>query len=141
MTFSHEPYPEATLSISGYEVERVNSFKYLGATLPANWNLEKKFNKQKQQEQLSFKMNFLFCNNNLNLKLRQRILQCYNVVSVWSVLLYVSEVRILKVETICHIQTSEMWLYRTMFHIPWTTKKSNDEVLRRTKVGQELHNS
>ena len=80
------------------------------------------------------KMRNLFCNDNINLKLRQRMIKCY----VWSVLLYGCETWTLKVNTMNRLEAFEMWLHRRMLKIPWTDLVSNTEVLRRARAEREL---
>lgn len=57
-----------------------------------------------------------FCNDNLNLKLRKRIIKGY----IWSVLLYGAETWTLKDTTINCLEVLKMWLHRRMVRIPWT---------------------
>ena len=80
------------------------------------------------------KMKNLLCNDNLNLKLRQRMIKCY----VWSVLLYGVEAWTLKMNIINRLEAFEMWIHRRMLRISWTDKISNTEVLRRANTQREL---
>lgn len=74
------------------------------------------------------------CNNCLDLNLRIRMMKCY----VWSVLLYNCENWTLKANTIKRLEAFEMWTYRRMLKIPWTTKTRNEDVIRRLGSTQEL---
>lgn len=62
----------------------------------------------------------------LFLKTRLRVLECY----VWSILLYGSETWTLSVAMMNRIEAFEMWCYRKMLKIEWSTHTSNEEVLR-----------
>ncbi|CAG9834054.1 unnamed protein product, partial [Diabrotica balteata] len=74
------------------------------------------------------------CNKHLSLELRQRMVKCY----VWSVLLYSAEVSTLKVSIMNKIEALEMWVYRRMLKIPWTARKTNEEVLRSVNKERKL---
>ena len=79
-------------------------------------------------------MRSTLCDDNLNLKLRQRMVKCY----VWSVLLYGVESWTLKVSTMNRLEAFEMWVHRRMLHIQWTDMISNATVLQRAGVHREL---
>jgi len=64
------------------------------------------------------KMKAFFSNDNLNVKLRQRMIKCY----IWTVLLYGAETWTLRVATINRLEAFEMWLHRSMLQIPWTAR-------------------
>ncbi|CAG9826798.1 unnamed protein product [Diabrotica balteata] len=74
------------------------------------------------------------CNNHLSLELRQRMVKCY----VWSVLLYSAEVWTLKVSIMNKIKALKFWVHRRMLKIPWTARKTNEEVLRSVNKDREL---
>jgi len=70
------------------------------------------------------KMRSFFCNNNLNLKLCQRMIKCY----IWSILLYGAEIWTLKAETINHLEAFEIWV----------AMQTNEAVLNRASAVREL---
>ncbi|CAG9839938.1 unnamed protein product, partial [Diabrotica balteata] len=80
------------------------------------------------------KMKSFLCNNHLSLELRQRIVKCY----VWSVLLYSAEVWTLEVSIMNKIKALEMWVHRRILKIPWTARKTNEEVLMSVNKDREL---
>lgn len=80
------------------------------------------------------RMRTLFCDDNLNLKLRQRMVKCF----IWSVLMYGVECWTLKVSSINRLEAFEMWIHRRMLRVPWTDLLSNDEVLRRARVERQI---
>ncbi|CAG9838621.1 unnamed protein product [Diabrotica balteata] len=80
------------------------------------------------------KMKSFLCNNHLSLDLRQRMVKCY----VWSALLYSAEVWTLRVSIMNKIEAMEMWIHIRMLQIPWTSRKTNEEVLRSVNKDREL---
>lgn len=73
-------------------------------------------------------------NNDFDLDLRIRFVKCY----VWSVLLYGMEGWTLKVNTMNRLEAFEMWIYRRILKVPWTARKTNEEVLRTIRRKREL---
>ena len=59
-----------------------------------------------------------------------RIVKCY----VWSTLMYGCETWTLTKQTINRLQAFEMWVYRKILKIPWSAKKTNEEVLKMLKI-------
>ena len=77
----------------------------------------------------------LLCDARLNLDLRLRLLKCY----IWSTLLYGVETWTLRTSMINKIEAFEMWTFRRILKIPWTSHTSNEEVLRRVNRERELY--
>lgn len=72
------------------------------------------------------KMSSLFYDNNLNLKLWQKLTKCYT----WSVHIIWCKDLDSKACTTNRLAAFEMWLLRRMLGIPWKGLFTNDEVLR-----------
>lgn len=135
MVFSRQPYLNASLEVNGQNIERVSSFKYLGCYITEQLDPEKEVRCRIESARATFKkMRSLFCNDSLNLKLRQRMIKCY----IWSVLLYGAEVWTLKAATINRLEAFEMWLHRRMLKIPWVALQRNEAVLDRANTVREL---
>ena len=81
-------------------------------------------------------MKHLLTNNKLALDLRKRMLQCY----VEPVLLYACETWTIDTQVKKQLEATEMWFLRRMLRIPWTDKKSNEEVLREANSRRMLIN-
>jgi len=58
--------------------------------------------------------------------------------SVWTVLLYGIEGWTLNISTMNKLEAFEMWVYRRVLRIPWSAKRTNDEVLRIINKDREL---
>ncbi|CAG9830217.1 unnamed protein product [Diabrotica balteata] len=80
------------------------------------------------------KLKQLFCDKNLNTALRLRFVECY----VWSQLLYGVETSTLKAQIVKKLEAFELWKYRRMLRIPWSTRVTNEEVLRKMGRGKKL---
>ena len=82
-------------------------------------------------------MRSFFCDDNLNLKVRQRMVKSY----VWPILLYGVEAWTLKVTPMNRLEAFEMWVFRRMLRIPWAERVTNRDVLKRSNTQRELLNT
>ena len=57
---------------------------------------------------------------------------------VWSTLTYGCETWTLNKEALDKLEAFEMWTIRRMLRIPWTAKRSNQEVLQQADTDREL---
>jgi len=73
-------------------------------------------------------------NTDFDFGLRIRFVKC----KLWIVLLYGMEGWTLKVSTMNKLEAFEMWVYRRVLRIPWTSRRTNDEVLRIINKDREL---
>ena len=76
----------------------------------------------------------MICNPFLTIETRKRVLKCY----VEPVLTYGCESWTIGQQTRKSLESVEMWFYRRMLRIPWTAKKSNENVMREVKAKREL---
>ena len=135
MTFGRLDYSGSSLQLNGLNVEMVDKFKYLGSIITKTLDPDIEIKCRIEAARTAFnKMRGFFCNDNLSLKLRQRLIKCY----VWSVLLYGCETWSLKVNIMNRLEAFEMWLHRRMLRIPWTDLVTNTEVLERARTKREL---
>ena len=70
----------------------------------------------------------------LTISLKTRLLKYF----VWSVLLYGCETWTLTTKTKQRIEVGEMWFYRRILHIPWTTHQTNKKVLQKMNQKRNL---
>ena len=135
MVFSRDEHLDTYITVGNSSIERVKKFKYLGSMITEKLDPDTEVRCRIEMARVAFNsMKTFFCNDNLNLKLRQRMVKCY----IWSVLLYGAEAWTLKVNTLNRLEAFEMWIHRRMLRIPWTDMVSNSEVLRRANIGREL---
>lgn len=135
MVFSRAEHPDAVLHLNTQPVQRVDKFVYLGSIITDQLDPDPEIKRRIAMARTSFtKMRSFFTNDNINLKLRQRMAKCY----VWSVLLYSAETWTLKISTMNKIEALEMWIHRRILKIPWVARQTNEQVLERARVEREL---
>lgn len=135
MVFSRDKYENTQLTINNTPVERVSRFKYLGSLITNNMDPDIEIKCRIETARTAFgTMRAFLCNDNLNLKLKQRMVKCY----IWSVLLYGMESWTLIIRSLNRLEAFEMWNYRRMLRIPWTDLLTNEEVLRRANTDRAL---
>ena len=130
----HQQQPE-TLWIKGEPVERVCKYKYLGTTVTDNNEYSEEIRSRIGQARTTFnKMRNVLCRTDLSLHLKIRMLKCY----VFPVLLYGMEAWTLKKNDTDRLEAFEMWAYRRILRISWTSRTTNKEVLRRMGKDKEI---
>lgn len=126
MVASKENNSNDTLTINGKPIEKVKKYRYLGVWLNECWDSEMEIRTRIEIARSAFiKMSSLYCNKDINLKLRWRLVKCY----VLSILMYGVEAWTLNKLLINKLNAFEMWLYRHMLKITWTDKITNEKVL------------
>lgn len=114
------------ITIDNTKIQNVNSYIYLGREVNSQLDHTKEIRRRIEIARTGFvNMRKFLCHPNLNTKVRLRTLKCY----VWSLLLYGCETWTLKKEDLKRLQAFEMWLYRRMLRISWTSRTTNMEVL------------
>lgn len=85
MIFSRNRHENALLHLNGERIERVASIGYLGCLIMEDLDPDREVKRMIEIARAVFnKMRALFCDDNISLRLRRRMVKCY----VWSVLLY-----------------------------------------------------
>ena len=129
--------PTPNIKVDGKDLIQVHKFKYLGAYITSDGRCNMEIKTRICQAKSIFQsMKHLLANNKLALDLRKRMLQCY----VEPVLLYACETWTIGTQMKKQLEATEMWFLRRMLRIPWTDKKSNDEVLKEAKSRRMLVN-
>ena len=80
------------------------------------------------------KMRKLLTNPSLDAQLRLRMLRCY----IWSGLLYGCESWTLSADMKKKLEAAEMWFLRRMWRVPWTARRTNQEVLQMANTSRTL---
>jgi len=70
----------------------------------------------------------------LDLKLRKKLVKCY----IWSIALYGAETWMFWAVDQKHLESFEMWCWRSMEKISWTDHVRNEEVLLRVKEQRNI---
>lgn len=130
-----DEHQNAKIMHNNQSIDRVDRFNYLGTWLCENWSSDMEIRCRIEKARSAFmKFNKVFTSTDFDLNLRIRFIKSY----VWSVLLYGVESWTLKVNTMTKLEAFEMWLYRRMLKIPWTARKTNEEILRMVQRDREL---
>lgn len=123
------------LSINNKDIERVQTYTYLGTKISETWDHSLEIKCRIERARAAFlKMSKLFKCHDLSLPTKIRLLRCY----VFPVLLYGVESWTLTEASCTKIESFEMWLYRRILRIPWTDHITNLRVLERMGKDKEL---
>lgn len=123
------------IHLDGEVLEQVNRFQYLGCWVDCRLDPDVEIRSRIEQARNCFvRLRRFLCDSRINLNLRLRLSKCY----VWSTLLYGAETWTLKAQTINRLEAFEMWTYRRILKVSWTSHTTNEEVLRRLGTEREL---
>lgn len=119
--------PKCKILLNGREIEQVTYFKYLGSIITSDGRSDKDIITRIGMAKSAFmEMKQILTNKKILKETRLRVLRCY----VWSVLLYGSETWNISKKIKKKLEAAEMWFYRRMLKVPWTDKRTNEEVLQ-----------
>ena len=107
-------------------IKQANSFKYLGTQITSDGRNHQEIKSKTAQAKASFQqMKSIMTNIKMSIVVRKRILEVF----IEPVLLYGCEAWAIDERMKRSLETTEMWFLRRMMRIPWTAKKTNEEVL------------
>ena len=123
------------MKINNHIIEQVDQFDYLGSLITFEGRCGEEIRRRIILSKNAYnKIKNLVTNSKISIELRKRFIKCY----VWSVLLYGCETWTMGKEEEQRIQAMEMWLYRRMLKVPWTERKTNEEVLAMANANHEI---
>ncbi|GFS25466.1 endonuclease-reverse transcriptase [Elysia marginata] len=129
MVISRKEIPGCDTYVDGAKLKQRESFKYLGTLISQDGRNYTEINSRIAQAKATFmKMKPLLTNNKISFATRQQALQCY----IEPILMYGCETWTINKKTHGKLEAVEMWFWRRMLRIPWTAKKTNEEVLNET---------
>lgn len=121
------------LIVNNDTIERVNKYKYLGTWVNNNNDVTDEIRCRIETARSAFvKMKSFFCNKDLNLQLRIRLMRCY----VFSI--YGAEIATFNKLHLKKMEAFEMWMYRRILRVPWTHRETNTNILIRMNKQPEL---
>lgn len=127
--------PKIEMKINNHIIEQVDQFDYLGSLITFEGRCGDEIRRRIILSKNAYnKIKNLVTNSKISIELRKRFIKCY----VWSVLLYGCETWTMGKEEEQRIQAMEMWLYRRMLKVPWTERKTNEEVLAMANANREI---
>ncbi|GFN79417.1 RNA-directed DNA polymerase from mobile element jockey [Plakobranchus ocellatus] len=137
MVISRKPNLNADLFVDGTKLKQRDSFRYLGTIITQDGKSHTEIKARIAQAKTNFqKMKPLLTNNKITITTRKRALPCY----IEPILMYGCEAWTITKEIQKKIEAAEMWFFRRMLRVPWTARKTNEEVLKETESTRSLMN-
>ena len=129
MVISRDPEnPKVDIKVDGNTLEQVETFKYLGQTITSDGRSDTAIRQRIEIARQTFlNMSDVLTAKNIEIETRKCLARCY----VLSTLLYASETWTVNADTCKKINSFEMWMYRKMLKISYTSHTTNEEVLKR----------
>ena len=110
-------------------------FKYLGYIITSDKKFCKETYKQIEIAKEAFrKMKPILTNRNITMETKLWVLKSY----IWSCLLYSCESWTITEQLEKKLKATEMWFLWRVLRIPWTAKKTNEEILQLVKCDRQL---
>ena len=126
---------EVNVTLEGRALEQMSSFRYLASLVceDGKWDSEIKLRIAMGQAAFS-QISAILTNLGIVIETRMRLLKTY----VWSVVLFGCEVWTISKEMRRRLEAAKMWFMKRMMRIPWTTRRTNEEMLQMTRGCREL---
>lgn len=127
--------PRVRIEARGRRIEQVEKFSYLGSLITEDCRCEKEIKTRIGIAKSAFtRMKAYLTNRKLSTEIRKRAAKTF----VWSTLLYGCETWTVSRKMQEKLEAAEMWLWRRILKIPWTARRTNEDVLRQMGVEREL---
>ena len=127
--------PKCEIKIRENTIKQANSFKYLGTQITSDGRNHQEIKSRIAQAKASFQqMKSIMTNIKMSIVVRKRILEAF----IEPVLLYRCEAWTIDERMKRSLETTEIWFLRRMMRIPWTAKKTNEEVLTEAQTTRQL---
>ena len=133
MRISRQPFP-VKIMIDQKHLEYVESFKYLGSILTNDGRCACEIKSSIAMAKAVFNKKRALFTCTLDLKLRKKLIKCY----IWSMALYGAAILMLRAVDQKHLESFEMWCWRRMEKIRWTSHVRNEEVLLTVKEQRNI---
>lgn len=129
------PVPRMRLICGDQVVEQVGKFNYLGSVVSEDVRCDDEIKRRIGIAKDAYgNMKNLLTNRKLSIRTRKSLVKTY----VWSTLLYGVETWTISTEMMKRLEAMEMWLWRRMMKIPWTARRTNEEVLEMVGERRQL---
>lgn len=127
--------PKCNIQINGKALKQVDKYVYLGTIITSDGRCSNEIRARIAKAKSTFNsMKKILTNTNLSITVRKRVLQSY----IMPILLYGCETWTMSKQITKQLEAAEMWFWRRMQRIPWTAKKTNEEVLREVTEKRNL---
>ena len=127
--------PKCEIKIEENTIKQANSFKYLGTQITSDGRNHQEIKSRIAQAKASFQqMKSIMTNIKISIVVRKRLLETF----IETVLLYGCEAWTIDERMKSSLEATEMWFLRRMMRIPWTAKKTNEEILTEAQTTRQL---
>ena len=127
--------PTCNIKINGTTLRQTQQFKYLGTIISSDGKSHTEVESRISQAKTTFhKMKHILTNINLSLETRQKVLKSY----IEPILVYGCEAWTISGQLERTLEATEMWFIRRMLRIPWTARKTNEDVLTEANHNRQL---
>jgi hypothetical protein len=133
MRISIQPVP-LKIMIDKKQLEKVESFKYLGSILTNDGRRSCEIKCRIAMAKTAFNRKRTLFTSTLDLELRKKLVKCY----IWSIALCSAKTWTLRAVDQKHLESFEMWCWRTMEKISWIDHVRNEDVLFRVKEQRNI---
>ena len=139
MKISRHGGGEIIINVNGQRLERVNKYKYLGTWVTDDGRCDLEVRTRIAMAKQVFSRRKEMLTRGMSRRVKKKMVKTL----IWSVALYCAESWTMKTDIVRRLEAFEMWIWRRMERIPWTEKKTNEDVLKlveeeRTLVGKIL---
>ena len=124
MIVEKTPEKQCEVKVKGQQLTQIKQYKYLGTTVEKTGQCKTKVAIRINQSKIAFWKKATILRSNFSMKTRIRILMCY----VFSVVSYGCETWTYSKAIVHKINAFEMWCYRRMLIISWTSHTTNIDV-------------
>ena len=126
---------EVDVTLEGGVLEQVSLFRYLGSLVCEDGKCDREIISRIGMGKATFgQKRTILTNLGIGIETRMRLLKTY----LWSVILFGCEGWTISKEMRRRLEAAEMWFIRRMMRIPWTARRTNDEVLQMARGCREL---
>ena len=123
------------IRLGGCVLKQVRSFKYLGSLVCEDAKCDNDIRARIGMAKTAFgQIRKILVSLSINMRTRIRVLKTY----VWSVLMFGCEAWTISKEMRRRLEAAELWFIRRMLRVPWTARRTNEEVLQMAGVKREL---
>jgi endonuclease/exonuclease/phosphatase family metal-dependent hydrolase len=134
MRISRSGRNDVTINLEGQKIEQVKKFQYLGAWITDDGRCEVEIKARIASAKIAFSKKKELLTRSLCAQVKKKIIKTV----IWSSALYAAETWTLRKDDMRRIEALEMWIWRRMMKVPWTAKKSNNEILRMVEEERQL---
>ena len=126
------------LELDNSSIKQVEQFCYLGSWITADGRCNREIEYRIGEAKRGFnEMKNLLKNRKLSLESRKRMVKSY----IWSILLYGSETWTINRKMEKKLEAAEIWIWRRVLSVPWTTRVTNQRILERMDTTRVLLNT